>query len=147
MAHKKDTYIQDLLKQQPYPPRQVSFWRTLRNAFSGKQGPTCVFFFGLACSASLVIASFDAGTTDRIIFLLLSIIPLVIFSGIPFLIAFINLKMLRNGKLTAAVVVSCEYLGKGSNLTLDAMENGAARGEFRLPDGSNRPFLIDEKGA
>lgn len=51
---------------------------------------------------------------------------------------------IRIGRRTFAVVESVEYSGPGSRDTLDAMDNGIARGQWRVPEAGLVDFEADE---
>jgi len=136
--------IRETLTGQPEPPRQLALFKVLGSVLKMKSMRTI-----LAVTLSLAVALFVfglIGRSDDRGSLIFGFVVLV-FATTPFFYAHRLTRAIRNGHMILAVVESVEYSGPGSRDTLGAIENGIARGNWRLPEGPSIAFEVDEPWA
>jgi hypothetical protein len=144
MKNSITTFIREILRVQAEPPRQVKYMEVLRVVFKEKS-MIFVFFFGLVLALPLFLALSNVKSSDRIFFVVLGLIPLLI-AAVPFYYARRLLNAIKIGKMLFAKIESVEFSQNSQN-TLNAVENGFAQGAWRLPEGQLINFQIDQPWA
>jgi hypothetical protein len=137
--------IQRALLRQPDPPRELKFSETLRTVLKVKS-MRIILVVPLGLAIALLVLAMLGRQSDRTPAFVFGSLSLLL-STAPFFYAYRLTKVIRNGRATLAVVESVDYSGPGSRDTLDAIENGIARGTWRLAEGQLLEFEVDEPWA
>lgn len=138
-------FIREILRTQAKPPRRVEYGEVLGAVFRETSTRT-IFLFGLGGALLFLITTQNARPFDRIGILALFGIPCLLVAALPFYSAGRIFNAIKIGEVLYAEVESLEYSQDSQN-TLDALENGFARGTWRLPEGQLINFQIDEPWA
>jgi hypothetical protein len=137
--------IRGALLRQPDPPRELRFLETLRAVLKVK---TMRVILAVTLGLAFALCGFGilGVSTDRTTTMVLGLLSLLL-SMAPLFYAYRLTKALRHGRIDLAVVESVEYSGPGARDTLDAIENGIARGKWRIAEGTLLDFEVDEPWA
>ncbi|HEX6983006.1 MAG TPA: hypothetical protein VF181_09615 [Balneolaceae bacterium] len=144
MTSQLASLIEEKVKRQPRPPRDVVFIEIIGEVFKSKSMKFIFVFFLI-----LALSFFVIGISDKNNQLLLLSFGTFSFlcSSTPFIYALRITKAIRTGHIEVAVVESVKYLGPVSHDTLDALQNGIARGKWRIPKTGLKEFEVDEPWA
>ena len=105
-----------------------------------------IVFFGLTMGIGFFLGAIYGRAADRKELLALAPLPFL-FAAFPLVAARRYVRAIREGWAVTAIIESIGYSRSGSRDTLDSIDNGMARGSWRLPDGRSLSFEIDKPWA